>query len=75
MRDTDGSFAEAYGLEDGGAVLVRPDGVVAWRCLTAPLDHGRALAAAVAIATGRGSAADRSSLAAIAAGGAMTRAA
>jgi putative polyketide hydroxylase len=24
-------FAEAYGLEAGGAVLVRPDGVVAWR--------------------------------------------
>ena len=24
-------FAEAYGLSDGGATLVRPDGVVAWR--------------------------------------------
>jgi hypothetical protein len=24
-------FAEAYGLEAGGATLVRPDGVVAWR--------------------------------------------
>jgi hypothetical protein len=24
-------FAEAYGMEAGGAVLVRPDGVVAWR--------------------------------------------
>jgi hypothetical protein len=25
------SFAENYGLSAGGAVLVRPDGVVAWR--------------------------------------------
>ena len=24
-------FAAAYGLADGGAILVRPDGVVAWR--------------------------------------------
>ena len=24
-------FAEAYGLDAGGATLVRPDGVVAWR--------------------------------------------
>jgi putative polyketide hydroxylase len=24
-------FAEAYGLQAGGATLVRPDGVVAWR--------------------------------------------
>jgi hypothetical protein len=28
--DADG-FAEAYGLSRGGAVLVRPDGVIAWR--------------------------------------------
>jgi putative polyketide hydroxylase len=26
-----GSFAENYGLSAGGATLVRPDGVVAWR--------------------------------------------
>jgi len=26
-----GSFAGNYGLSAGGAVLVRPDGVVAWR--------------------------------------------
>ena len=25
------SFAEVYGLSAGGATLVRPDGVVAWR--------------------------------------------
>ena len=27
----DDAFAEAYGLSAGGATLVRPDGVVAWR--------------------------------------------
>ncbi len=26
-----GRFAELYGLEEGGAVLVRPDGYIAWR--------------------------------------------
>ena len=59
LRDTDGTFAETYGLSDGGAVLVRPDGVVAWRMRSAPTDMRRALAAAVAVATGRGSDADR----------------
>jgi putative polyketide hydroxylase len=28
---TDESWADAYGVEPGGAVLVRPDGIVAWR--------------------------------------------
>jgi 2-polyprenyl-6-methoxyphenol hydroxylase-like FAD-dependent oxidoreductase len=31
LADPAGRFAEAYGLEAGGAALVRPDGVVAWR--------------------------------------------
>ena len=31
LRDPDLRFAEAYGLSGGGAVLVRPDGFVAWR--------------------------------------------
>jgi hypothetical protein len=30
-----GPFASAYGLDAGGAVLVRPDGVVAWRARSA----------------------------------------
>ncbi|BCJ36965.1 FAD-dependent oxidoreductase [Actinocatenispora thailandica] len=30
----DGTFRASYGLPDGGAVLVRPDGVVGWRCTT-----------------------------------------
>jgi 2,4-dichlorophenol 6-monooxygenase len=31
-------------VDDGGAVLVRPDGVVAWRALTAPMDAADARA-------------------------------
>ena len=34
---------EAYGLEPGGAVLVRPDGFVAWRSRERPADAGLAL--------------------------------
>jgi len=65
LRDADGSFAAAYGLIDGGAVLVRPDGVVVWRSRTAPADPGLALAAAVNIAIGRGTDADRARLGAL----------
>jgi hypothetical protein len=31
LSDPHGKFAEAYGMTDAGAVLVRPDGFVAWR--------------------------------------------
>ncbi|MFD4791491.1 FAD-dependent oxidoreductase [Streptomyces sp. NPDC058459] len=31
LADPDGRWADAYGTSAGGAVLVRPDGVVAWR--------------------------------------------
>ena len=44
------AFAEAYGLSAGGATLVRPDGVVAWRA-RGPADRdelARALATALA---------------------------
>jgi hypothetical protein len=30
-RDPDGAFPEAYGITAAGAVLVRPDGYIAWR--------------------------------------------
>jgi len=48
--DADG-FAAAYGLEPGGATLVRPDGVVAWRS-RGPADR-EALAGALATALAR----------------------
>jgi 2-polyprenyl-6-methoxyphenol hydroxylase-like FAD-dependent oxidoreductase len=51
IADLDGAFARAYGLEPGGAVLVRPDGVVAWRSRTVPADRITALASAMATAT------------------------
>jgi putative polyketide hydroxylase len=31
LRDAGGRFAQAYGISSTGAVLVRPDGFVAWR--------------------------------------------
>ncbi len=31
ISDPDGRFADAYALSDFGAVIVRPDGFVAWR--------------------------------------------
>jgi 2-polyprenyl-6-methoxyphenol hydroxylase-like FAD-dependent oxidoreductase len=45
-------LAEAYGIDDGGAVLVRPDGHVAWRFRTAVADRESALADAVDTALG-----------------------
>src|SRR5918911_1426984 len=48
-------FAEAYGLSPGGATLVRPDGVVAWRS-RGPAEHSeieRALATALALDSAR----------------------
>jgi hypothetical protein len=34
LVDHDGAWEKAYGVERDGAVLVRPDGHVAWRCPT-----------------------------------------
>jgi hypothetical protein len=31
LSDSDGQFADAYGIKGGGAVIVRPDGIVGWR--------------------------------------------
>jgi 2-polyprenyl-6-methoxyphenol hydroxylase-like FAD-dependent oxidoreductase len=33
LADPDGGFADAYGVSGSGAVLVRPDGIVAWRAV------------------------------------------
>ncbi|GAA4608350.1 putative polyketide hydroxylase [Actinoplanes octamycinicus] len=44
--DTD-EFRRAYRLETGEAVLVRPDGFVAWRSPAGPADPAKALLAAV----------------------------
>ncbi len=34
LTDAMGEWARTYGIEEDGAVLVRPDGYVAWRCAT-----------------------------------------
>jgi 2-polyprenyl-6-methoxyphenol hydroxylase-like FAD-dependent oxidoreductase len=47
LDDRDGGFAGAYGIEDDGSVLVRPDGVVAWRARTSAPDPERAVGDAI----------------------------
>lgn len=56
LRDADGEFGRRYGLGPDGAVLVRPDGYVAWRRPTAPPSPASGdaeFAAALATALGR----------------------
>ena len=47
LRDPEGRFAAAFGLSDSGAVLVRPDGFVAWRAASLAADPSGVLAAAL----------------------------
>ncbi|WP_422748975.1 FAD-dependent monooxygenase [Mycobacterium sp. WMMD1722] len=44
------TIVTAYDLGPGGAVLVRPDGYIAWRAVTAPADRVAALTAAISTA-------------------------
>jgi putative polyketide hydroxylase len=53
LEDADGQWLTAYGVEDSGAVLVRPDGYVAWRIARLPSDPAGALAAALEQLLGR----------------------
>jgi putative polyketide hydroxylase len=45
LIDPDGIWHEAYGVETDGAVLVRPDGYVAWRSRTGASEPGEVLRA------------------------------
>jgi putative polyketide hydroxylase len=47
VADSEGRWAEAYGVTDSGAVLVRPDGFVAWRSADVLDDPARELSAAL----------------------------
>jgi putative polyketide hydroxylase len=49
FTDPDRHWGEAYGVTDGGAVLVRPDGFVAWRSAEAVEDPARALSTALSL--------------------------
>jgi putative polyketide hydroxylase len=42
-RDVAGRFPEVFGVGPTGAVLVRPDGFIGWRCPVAPADAGERL--------------------------------
>jgi 2-polyprenyl-6-methoxyphenol hydroxylase-like FAD-dependent oxidoreductase len=52
MDAEDGGLAEGYRLGDAGAVLVRPDGFIAWRRAECIGDARMALRSAVGLATG-----------------------
>ena len=49
FADAAGRWAEAYGVTDGGAVLVRPDGFVVWRSADVSEDPARDLSAALSL--------------------------
>jgi hypothetical protein len=53
LRDPGGQWHEAYGIARGGAVLVRPDGHVAWRCIGPVADPAAALRRALDAVLGR----------------------
>ena len=53
LPDPDGSLALRYGVGAHGAVLVRPDGFVAWQAPCPSGDRGRLLRSAVDLSTGR----------------------
>ncbi|HEY7036564.1 MAG TPA: FAD-dependent monooxygenase [Thermomicrobiales bacterium] len=57
ITDPDDRWAAAYGVTSGGAVLVRPDGFVAWRAERAVIDPACALATAVSSVLARSGAA------------------
>jgi len=53
VADIDGRWHDGYGIEPAGAVLVRPDGYVAWRSASTTKDPSRTLGAALAYLQGR----------------------
>jgi hypothetical protein len=55
LKPADEGWRETYGIDDSGAVLVRPDGYVAWRSPGAAADPAAALAGAMAAIQGRAS--------------------
>ena len=51
--DPEAAWMSAYDVREGGAVLVRPDGYVAWRVASLPDDPARSLAEALGQVLGR----------------------
>src|ERR1035441_901492 len=54
LGDAEGIFPAAFGVSSMGAVLVRPDGFVAWRCVGGSTDHLGDLRNALAASLGVG---------------------
>lgn len=48
LADSEARFAAMYGISNAGAVLMRPDGYVAWKCPAAVAEPAAALRAALA---------------------------
>jgi putative polyketide hydroxylase len=42
LIDAENTFSDVYGITSGGAVLVRPDGFIAWRCQAAEENERKA---------------------------------
>ncbi len=53
LADADGQWLETYGLDETGAVLVRPDGYVGWRSRAMPADPAAKLGEAMASMMGQ----------------------
>lgn len=53
LQDPGGDFLETYGIGADGALLVRPDGHVAWRCPNSTPDGAERLSAALTQVLGR----------------------
>jgi 2-polyprenyl-6-methoxyphenol hydroxylase-like FAD-dependent oxidoreductase len=54
LSDPAGAFTTAYGVSPAGASLIRPDGFVGWRSVTAATDPAQAVASALGQLSGRG---------------------
>jgi putative polyketide hydroxylase len=54
LADCDGQWRATYGLDETGAVLVRPDGYVGWRSRAMPADPAGRLDGAMTSIMGRG---------------------
>ena len=53
LQAADGGWRETYGIDESGAVLVRPDGYVGWRSASGAADPAAALAHALGAIVGR----------------------
>jgi putative polyketide hydroxylase len=54
LSDPENRFTQAYGISPSGAVVVRPDGFVGWRCADAANASAAALQQALETLLGRG---------------------